>query len=84
VTGGIVSPAYGEKSAMKNTVTITSMRDARKTFLTEISTELRKQYRKGLPQNRQCCDIRTAWCCWVDAAAKSGRISEHLANTAIL
>ena len=69
---------------MKNTVAITSMRDARKTFLAELQPVLRKQYRKGLPHNRQCCDIRTAWCYWIDAAAKSGRISEHLANTAVL
>ena len=69
---------------MKNTVAITSMKDARKTLLAELQPVLRKQYRKGLPQNRQCCDIRTAWCDWIDAAAKSGRISEHLANTATL
>ena len=69
---------------MKATNQINSARTARAAFLAELQPDLRKQYRKGLPQNRQCCDIRTAWCEWVDAAAKSGRISEHLANTAIL
>ncbi len=69
---------------MKVTNQINSARAARAAFLAELQPTLRKQYRKGLPQNRQCCDIRTAWCCWVDAAAKSGRISEHLAKTAIL
>ena len=64
--------------------TTTSARAARAAFLSELQPTLRKQYRKGLPQNRQCCDIRTAWCDWIDAAAKSGRISEHLADTAIL
>ena len=69
---------------MKATNQINSARAARAAFLAELQPALRKQYRKGLPQNRQCCDIRTAWCEWIDAAAKSGRISEHLANTATL
>ena len=69
---------------MKVTNQINSAQAARAAFLAELQPGLRKQYRKGLPQNRQCCDIRTAWCAWIDAAAKSGRISEHLANTAIL
>jgi len=69
---------------MKVTNQINSARTARAAFLAELQPTLRKQYRKGLPQNRQCCDIRTAWCDWIDAAAKNGRISEHLANTAIL
>jgi hypothetical protein len=69
---------------MKVTNQINSARAARAAFLAELQPTLRKQYRKGLPQNRQCCDIRTVWCDWVDAAAKSGRISEYLANTAIL
>ncbi|NLG01738.1 MAG: hypothetical protein GX565_16535 [Lentisphaerae bacterium] len=69
---------------MKVTNQINSARAARAAFLAEIQPALRKQYHKGLPQNRQCCDIRTAWCDWIDTAAKSGRIPEHLANTAIL
>lgn len=69
---------------MKVTNQITSARAARAAFLAELQPALRKQYRKGQPQNDQPCDIRTAWCDWIDAAAKSGRISEHLADTAIL
>jgi len=64
--------------------TITSARAARAAFLSELNPTLRKQYRKNLPQNKQCCDIRTAWCYWIDAAAKDGRISNGLADTATL
>ena len=69
---------------MKVANRINSARAARAAFLAEINPELRKQYRKNLPQNRQCCDIRTAWCNWVDAAAKDGRMSNELADTAEL
>ena len=69
---------------MKVANRINSARAARAAFLAELQPALRKQYRKGLPQNRQCCDIRTAWCYWIDAAAKDGRISNELADTAEL
>ena len=69
---------------MKVTNQINSARAARAAFLAELQPALRKQYRKNLPQNRQCCDIRTAWCYWIDAAAKTGRISNELADTAEL
>ena len=69
---------------MKVTKRINSARAARAAFLAELRPALRKQYRKGLPQNRQCCDIRTAWCYWIDAAAKTGRMSNELADTAEL
>ena len=69
---------------MKVTKRINSARAARAAFLAELQPALRKQYRKNLPQNRQCCDIRTAWCDWLDAAAKDGRISNELADTATL
>ena len=69
---------------MKVTNRINSARAARAAFLAELQPDLRKQYRKGLPQNRQCCDIRTAWCYWVDAAAKDGRMSHELADTVTL
>ena len=69
---------------MKVTNQINSERAARAAFLAELQPALRKQYRKNLPQNRQCCDIRTAWCDWIDAAAKDGRISHELADTAEL
>ena len=69
---------------MKVTNQINSARAARAAFLAELQPELRKQYRKGLPQNSQCCDIRAAWRYWIDAAAKTGRISNELADTAEL
>ena len=69
---------------MKFTNQINSERAARAAFLAELQPALRKQYRKNLPQNRQCCDIRTAWCYWIDAAAKTGRMSNELADTAEL
>ena len=69
---------------MKVANRINSARAARAAFLAEINPELRKQYRKNLPQNSQCCDIRAAWCDWIDAAAKDGRMSNKLADTVTL
>jgi len=69
---------------MKVTNQITSARAARAAFLAELNPDLRKNYRKNLPQNHQCCDIRTAWCYWIDAMVKDGRISNKIADTVVL
>ena len=69
---------------MNVTNTITSTRAARAAFLSEIPDALRKRYRRGHPQNKQPCDIRAAWCDWIDAAQKDGRMCAKLADTAIL
>ena len=69
---------------MKVTNQITSARAARAAFLTELQPALRKQYRKGQPQNDQPCDIRVAWCNWIDAMVKDGRISNKIADTVVL
>lgn len=36
------------------------------------------------PDATYCCETRTAWCDWIDALAKSGEISEALADRATL
>ena len=35
-------------------------------------------------QNAQPCDTRTAWCDWLDAQVRAGRVSARLAERATL
>ena len=40
--------------------------------------------KRGVSQNGQCGEVRMVWCDFVDSAQKEGRISEALADRAVL
>ena len=74
-------PARNRKeNAMKEIPDLAKLRAA---FWRE-NPNLAGQRRRGKPANRQTCDVRTAFSFWIEHAAKSGRITETLANMATL
>jgi hypothetical protein len=60
---------------------LTSQRAIRATFWRE-NKELKRK--RGVSQNGQCCDTRSAFVFWVDFAQRDGRISPRLARTVTL
>ena len=61
-----------------------SRAQAKAAFLDELPEDIRRLYRRGRPQNGQCCDLRCAWVDWVDASVRSGRMTERMGQTITL
>lgn len=62
---------------------LTSEREARAAFWRE-HPKMAHRRRSWLRQNQYLADIRTAWCDWVDAAQRDGRMSDRLADRVTL
>ena len=61
-----------------------TMAQAKAAFLDELPEDIRRLYRRGKPQNGQCCDLRCAWVDWVNASVRSGRMTERMGQTITL
>lgn len=59
-------------------------RMARTAFWMESPRSISRWAGRRSTQNAYPCDVRVAWCDWVDAAQKSGRMTEALASKVTL
>lgn len=65
---------------MKYPPDIRSQIEARAAFWAEMPEDIRRHRRVGWRQNDYPTDVRVAWCDWVDAAARDGRLPDALAQ----
>lgn len=66
---------------------ITNQVELRRAFwesFPELETEARRRRTLSKGQNAQNCDTRMTFCDWLDGLAKSGQVSERLAERATL
>jgi len=67
---------------------ITNQQELRRAFWASFpelgETEARRRRTRSKGQNAQTCDTRMTFCDWLDGLAKSGQVSERLAQRATL